>query len=341
MSFLYTKLTNEIIHDQDKWEKASNGSISSETANIIDANITPNAFKKVILLPQTIKYLLLVIPQNYCHTPVFLLNEETGFFEQTKDKARRKRYEPYFEVTKLYMKYNEDTQKDQITGKKPFETQAYSNISLFFIRNKTGAGYFSYYIHKDLERIGTETIFMFYHTKLKRCCYIVTPSDSDAIRESILKFFLKESVILRLHKVCAECGRCSETLMDCKNCKATRYCNKDCQTRHWNGAHKFICQRRKSKLDQQELKLQNLDHNLTVKALSSWKSRHHFPTRFQEESTSVEGSQATEILGVCQTLSMVALESSPYISVSGILDIPIDMKEGDRELPESDAENVD
>ncbi len=41
---------------------------------------------------------------------------------------------------------------------------------------------------------------------------------------------------------CSECGaRSLRPLLKCARCKVTRYCDRDCQRRHWKMGHKFVC----------------------------------------------------------------------------------------------------
>ena len=301
MSFRQVKLESELDTAHNDWKLASQGSISEEDSAFFNSHITPSAFQKVLLLPQSLMYLLQVSTQMYCHTPIFMYNEDTECFEKLENKTTRKKYEPYFTVTKLCMEHNGMTQKKQISGRDPFETKQYTNISMMFSKYGKNVGYFVYYIHSHPEVLGSETMFLFYHKILKRCCYVITPSNTDATRHILSKYFSKVSIILPFHKLCAACGRCSEDLMDCSSCKVTRYCNKECQIAHWHGAHKLICQKRKERLDQQMKKLQGLGVDFTRKFLSVWKARHSFPARLNGEESEVSTG-----------MTMVNLEGCSY-----------------------------
>ncbi len=48
-------------------------------------------------------------------------------------------------------------------------------------------------------------------------------------------------------RVCAACGSTAGPLRKCEGCKAVRYCNHDCQKKHWP-THKGSCKKREEQL---------------------------------------------------------------------------------------------
>jgi hypothetical protein len=54
--------------------------------------------------------------------------------------------------------------------------------------------------------------------------------------------------------LCSACGKKSDALKKCRNCKCVWYCDKECQNKHWK-EHKVECRRIKKQLDEREGKL--------------------------------------------------------------------------------------
>ena len=55
-------------------------------------------------------------------------------------------------------------------------------------------------------------------------------------------------------KMCSACGKKSDTLKKCRNCKCVWYCDKECQNKHWK-EHKKECKRIKKELEKRGGKL--------------------------------------------------------------------------------------
>jgi len=53
-------------------------------------------------------------------------------------------------------------------------------------------------------------------------------------------------------KLCSKCGKESDTLKKCRDCKCVSYCDKDCQNRHWK-EHKKECKPIKKELAKRDL----------------------------------------------------------------------------------------
>ena len=319
--------------DADDWKLASKGTTSEEDLARFSSHITPKAFQGLLLLPQTLIYLLTVNQQMFCHTPILFYNENTGCFDKTNDKTRRKKYSMYFEATKARMRNNELIQKDQIAGKVPLDVNSFKGLSLTFAKlgkNHT-TGYFSYYRHTDPERLGTETMFLFYNKSLQKCCYAIAPYDTDVTQYALTTLFATESVFLPFNKICAFCGRCAHDLMYCKSCKVAQYCNSVCQDSHWHGGHKLVCKTRKAKLDKQNKRLHRSDPDLDRigKTMAAWKSLCSFPEKPEAEPA------VAEAVSKLSELSMVALEGETYQRVQGWPD------DDDAKSVKSDAASVE
>ena len=313
MSIKKINYGDELDADTDDWKLASKGTISEEDSAQFSSHITPKAFQGLLLLPQTLFYLLSVNQQMFCHTPILFYNENTGCFDKTNDKTKRKKYTMYFEATKAHMRNNDLIQRDQIAGRVPLNVKSFENLSLIFAKLGKKTGYFSYYRHTDPERLGTETIFLFYNKYLQKCCYAIAPYDTDVTLYALTTLFATESVFLQFEKICAFCGRCSHDLMYCKNCKVAQYCNSVCQNSHWHGGHKLVCKIRKAKLDKQKKKLHRLDPDLSriEKTMTAWKSLCSFPAKPEAEPA------VAEAISKLSELSMVALEGETYQRVQG------------------------
>ena len=82
-----------------------------------------------------------------------------------------------------------------------------------------------------------ELVFAFYHEGLRKVALVAVPG--EAHRKDAIAFVAKKAIVLPFDKVCSWCGRAAEHLRKCP-CKEVRYCNADCQGRHW-GLHKPEC----------------------------------------------------------------------------------------------------
>ena len=331
MSFRKINYGDELDAGKDDWQSASNGTMSEEDSAAFNARITPRAFQRLLVHPQTIKFLLPVIHQMFCHTSISVYNEKTECFDRMNDKKKRQKYALYFEATKACMRDNELIRKDLIAGTAPVDINSFVNLSLIFAKLGTVSGYFSYYRHRDPEILGTETMFLYFNKSLRKCCYAITPYNSDVTMHALTVLFSKESVFLPFDKICASCGRCSHDLMYCKNCKVTQYCNTDCQNSHWHEGHKRICRIRQAKLDKQTQKLHKLDPDSEriKKTMSAWKSLCSSPEKPEAEPT------VAEAISRLSELSMVALEGEPYQRVRGW------PEDDDEKSVKSDAASVD
>jgi hypothetical protein len=103
--------------------------------------------------------------------------------------------------------------------------------------NGEGSGYSTFCRYFDPTTIGEEVVFAFYHRGLLKVALVAVPSEEH--RGEFMTFMAGNAVVLPFDKVCSWCGRAAEHLRKCP-CKEARYCNADCQHRHW-GLHKPEC----------------------------------------------------------------------------------------------------
>ena len=262
-------------HDWDS--VVDEGMISNEHSKLIGSRITPYAYKKLMILPQTFKFLLLVSQQQFCHTPIFLFNSANLSMELQQDKAKRRKYEKYFQTIKEHMTTNSRIQQMQASGELSREHPLLSNNCFLFPTigdEQKAQGYYTYYKLEDPDELGTECIVVYYHKSLKKCVIIIAQPKVYTIWKMVTDHIILTSTVLPFHKDCSFCGRCAENLTTCNDCKVARYCNRTCQTSHWKD-HKIVCQRRKMKLIQLA----------TVK--SSMLSRIHFLLWKQQVTSSL------------------------------------------------------
>jgi hypothetical protein len=229
-------------------DKEGGETITREEAELIDSRITPTAYQKLLGLTQTLKFLQLVIKQQFCHTPMFIYNGLNGCVVKQENKAMRMKYEPSFQIIKGVMDHNRQAQQIQLLRGTPVEAYMLVNVCLLLPRathSDKSDGYCVYYLVQDDRR---EAIFMYYHKILGKCVLIVTPEPGPVCLQVVTDFIISTTVRLPFHKDCSFCGRCAEDLTTCNGCKVARYCRKGCQVGHWP-VHKEICRKRTAVLN--------------------------------------------------------------------------------------------
>ena len=90
---------------------------------------------------------------------------------------------------------------------------------------------------------------------------------------------------LKLSNLCSHCNKHPENALRCGGCKEAKYCNKDCQAKHW-GAHREECKRKKASklgIEGGSCGLSNLGNtcfmNSIIQCMShTWPLRNYFIT---------------------------------------------------------------
>jgi hypothetical protein len=284
--------------------------ISSEDSEALESHITPSAFQKLQNLPQTLKFLLLITRQQFCHTPMYFCNLADLSFKLEENKSKRRKYEKHFQTVKELMGINGRIQQKQISGELPQEHMSCMNIGFLFHRIKgeqKAQGYCTYYKieFEDIDGTDTECMVVYYHKSLKMCVMVITQPKVFVTWKVVTDHIISTTTILPFHKDCTFCGRCAENLTTCNDCKVVRYCGKTCQTSHWD-EHKLICRKRKAKLSQQETVKSKL---LSTNPFFLWKQLS-VSSRPQQETESGSQDFKDDVPFIQAGMSMVALEQS-------------------------------
>ena len=310
--------TGQKFLDHDWDSGTGDGQISSGDSKLIGSRITPYAYQKLQILPQTLKYLLLVTSQQFCHTPMFLFNSTNFSLELLKDKAKRRKYETHFQFIKKHVTIIDRIRQKQASGELPPENPLLANLCFLFqkIDEQKSQGYYTYYKYEDADELGTECVVLYYHKTLKKCVIVIAQPKVYSIWQVVINHIILTSTVLPFHKDCSFCGRCAEDLIICNGCKVERYCNKTCQTSHWKD-HQCVCQKRKMKLSQQEIVKSKL---LTTNPFLLWKQLVGSSRRLQE-------MESGQIADADEEMPMAALCLSARARVSECEDAPVDVEE--------------
>ena len=321
---------------RSEWEKdGDEGNFTKEDSEFIGTSISPDAYRKLLILPQTLKFLLLAIDQPFCHTPVYCFNSSSLSFEKLEDKAKRKKYEIYFQDVKKMLALNHQIQQSHINGELPSTHSYLINICILINKSKEVQktdGYNVYFKHEleNPETLGVGCIVVYYHESLKKCVIIGTSSKCFLTWNLTTNHIISTSVKLPFHKDCSFCGRCAEDLTKCTNCKVARYCNKTCQVRDWDN-HKLVCKQRKEKLSEHtstKSKLRLLpNHPFIIWKMNveSAKARridgmqqagHHF----QVIEVLEDNESQAAVMQVSRAMSMVELGNVPAMQGTGKVD---------------------
>jgi hypothetical protein len=239
---------------KELWERDK---LSVDDSQYIGSSITPKAYNKLLKLPQTLRHLLPVITQPFCQTPIFSLSCHGGEFSfpELKVKEKRRELENHFQKIRKLIDLNNQIQQLHIRGEAESTYTDLMNICLVIPKrsgdsesDKRPDGYYVYFKVgiEGTGPLGATCMVVYYHQILKKCVVIVSPSQEPAWALTV-EHIISTSVKLPFHKDCSFCGKCSENLTKCTNCKVTRYCNKSCQVNHWKD-HKTVCKQRTLKL---------------------------------------------------------------------------------------------
>lgn len=302
--------------EQKDWKSACNELLSKEGTDALDAVITPHAFKHLVLLKQTISYLYKMISQQLCHTPVFVFDTETQAITRTTDKKYRKNLEEHFQNMKKYAEHNKILQEHHISGRIEMNVTDYRNLSIIFTKFSETAKYISYQKIVQTDGLEKREVYLFYHKILKLNSFVITPPTTPEITQVLQLFMIKNAILLSMEKICANCGRCAEDLMDCSGCKATRYCNADCQKNHWSASHKSICQKRRALLNLRKEKIQAMCQRQLRTCMKVWKARHSFPDRPRMECATECAAEDTDALEIGDEVCELEKSDEPEVADS-------------------------
>jgi hypothetical protein len=295
--------------EEGKWNEACENELNSETSSFLDSKITPSALQKILGHSKMLSHLSKVLTQQLCHTPLYEYDRKTEEFLRTTDKKKRNDVSDTLNEIKNIVQVNMITQKIHSSGQMQASVNDYKALSFILMDTvkKMNLNYTIIQKTVKLDNPNHRDACLFYHKKLKQCALIVIPKDVKNVMKNVHQFLSKNALLLSMNNICAQCGRCSNDLMDCSDCKATRYCNSECQSLHWDG-HKVICKRRKAVLEERKKKLRAMSQRLIRRCMKNWKSRHSFPVRPE----SGDRTECVEETGACE------LESSPPPDMSMI-----------------------
>jgi hypothetical protein len=211
--------------------------LNSADQKRLDAILTPHAFRALIRSEKSFEHLYPIFNQTFNKTPMFALTPR-GIAPIVHTARLGEKYDLCFNVLQSIMWTNK-----QVVEKGAEDQSEYINMSMLYMNNAAGKiiGYSTYCRYFEPTMIGEEVVFAFYHRNMRKVALVSIPS--EAHRGDFMSFMGGNTVVLPFDKVCSWCGRAAEHFAKCP-CKQARYCNADCQHRHWD-MHKSECPRAK------------------------------------------------------------------------------------------------
>jgi hypothetical protein len=223
------------------------GRKSRMTADEHSPFISPRALKDLLSIPGYIEDLLNISRQNFSDTQIFALaydaqNERD--FIKLQDSAREP-YKRHFCGLQRLMHHNElamnahqnnpaSDQPDLVNLRLKFvkcTPPEEATVPVFFTLCYIGGG-------PDDDEI----IYAFFHRGLQRVALVTAPTTDPRLVLLAEMFVAGYSTPLSCERMCAWCGQIAlgDELKKCLGCKDVRYCNKQCQGKHWK-MHRRVC----------------------------------------------------------------------------------------------------
>ena len=212
--------------------------LSSADQKVLNAFITPNAYRVLIRSEKSFEHLYQIFNQKFNKTPIFELTPRHGIAPLTR--TTREKYTLCFKVLQRTMLLNK-----QVVDKGVDDESEFTNMSMLYVRDTDQdhkiRGYSTFCRFFEPALIEEEVVFAFYHRDLRKVALVSVPS--ERYRGDFISFMAVNAIVLPFDKVCSWCGRAADRFAKCP-CKTARYCNAGCQHRHWD-MHKSECPRAK------------------------------------------------------------------------------------------------
>ena len=196
----------------------------------LDSILTPVAFNTLVASEHSFADLFTIFDQSFKDLRIFSMAPD-GKVDPVKKNAQ---HAIYYDVIQKRMVHNQRVVTNGIT-----DINDMVNMSVCFHWNQIGkiSGYTLYTRLTDPDSMGEAIVLAFYHATLRRVVLLMIPGPDHRMAAS--RYIGKYGVVIPFDKACGWCGRAAENLKKCP-CKGSRYCNAECQLKHWS-MHKAEC----------------------------------------------------------------------------------------------------
>ena len=208
--------------------------MNADDQKYLDSIITPAAFNALVASEHSFAELFTICDQSFKDLHIFSMAPTTTTDGKVNPVKKNAQHAMYFDVIQNRMQHNQRVIMGGITN-----IADLVNMSICFHWNQGGqiAGYTLYTRLTDPDSMGEGIIMAFYHSKLRRVVLLMIPGPDH--RMAATRYISKHGVVTPFDKACGWCGRAAENLKKCP-CKGTRYCDAECQLKHWS-MHKVEC----------------------------------------------------------------------------------------------------
>ena len=217
-----------------KSNEVDSGVFEGADQEYVNSIISPAALKTLLASENSFTDLFTIIGQSFKNLRIFSMGPSEKVVTIQND-TQRSQFSDCYAVMQHWMQHNQRVIADGITDQDDLV-----NMSVCFHWDQISGkvvGYTMYSRFTDPENTGEAIVLAFYHAMLRRVVLLTIPGED--FRLAAVNFISKHGVIIPFDKVCAWCGRAADTLKKCP-CKEVRYCNTECQLKHWS-VHKPSC----------------------------------------------------------------------------------------------------
>jgi hypothetical protein len=231
----------------------------------LDGMMTPNAFKALHYHINTFDKLFHLRRMRFAELAIFrignhgslpspteldgftVVNYAGSIVDTLQTEVDRSVYRPVFIRSRDRMGYNYRLFIRNVREGNTHDVDSLVGMGFAFAMHRSDQspylvlrGFYPYFSACDSDNV----MLFFFHQVLERVVLIITPT---AEREHALNFIRMHGMLHTFDKICALCGK-TGGLQKCSGCKTVRYCDCDCQTKHWP-SHKAECRAARKRAD--------------------------------------------------------------------------------------------
>ena len=209
-----------------------------EDQEYVNSIITPAALKTLLASEHSFTDLFTIVDQSFKNLRIFSMGPTSSSSEKVdliQNNIQRSKFTDCYAVMQHWMQHNQRIIADGIT-----DHDDLVNMSVCFHWDQISGkvvGYTMYSRFTDPENTGEAIVLAFFHAMLRRVVLLTIPGPE--FRLAGVNFISKYGIVIPFNKACGWCGRAADSLKKCP-CKEVRYCNTECQSKHWS-IHKPTC----------------------------------------------------------------------------------------------------
>ena len=216
----------------------------AEDQAAMDPVITQKAFRSIFHARDTFKALFTVSRQSFGELFIYtLVPSPVGSHAELLTRCPADEMAPYAEHFWNIQRVRTANGANCVPGSSASARLSLS-VAIDFASGKV-LGYTTYCRYTHPEKLGEKNVFAFYHKILREVVLVVIPGPEYA--RNATRIVCAMGVVASFDTVCSWCGAMAGTLLRCP-CKMSRYCDADCQRRHWS-LHRPQCPTSKRYVD--------------------------------------------------------------------------------------------